>query len=199
MIVAYAVWAFIYFAYSWAASGRTAGMALFGVRVVQDDGTDASGRRERAPGRRADAGAPAELPVPGAGVRRHPREPAPGPARPHRRNGGHLLLGHAGSAAAVPVPRLITQPRPARAGSSSGLVRRLLGHRVGVLDGDPGAFWLDLADRDADLEDSLVVPGMDLAALRPRWRRGWGARWRRGRAIRLRELTGHSWSGVARA
>ena len=43
--VAYAVWAFIYFAYSWAASGRTAGMALFGVRVVRDDGTDASGRR----------------------------------------------------------------------------------------------------------------------------------------------------------
>ena len=33
---------FIYFAYSWAASGRTAGMALFGVRV---DGTGVSGRR----------------------------------------------------------------------------------------------------------------------------------------------------------
>ena len=45
MIVAYAVLGFIYFAYSWAASGRTAGMALFGVRVVRDDGTDASGRR----------------------------------------------------------------------------------------------------------------------------------------------------------
>ena len=45
VIVAYAVWAFIYFAYSWAASGRTAGMALFGVRVVRDDGTDASARR----------------------------------------------------------------------------------------------------------------------------------------------------------
>lgn len=45
VIIAYAVWAFIYFAHSWAASGRTAGMALFGVRVVRDDGTDASGRR----------------------------------------------------------------------------------------------------------------------------------------------------------
>ena len=45
VIIAYAVWAFSYFAYSWAASGRTAGMALFGVRVVRDDGTDASGRR----------------------------------------------------------------------------------------------------------------------------------------------------------
>ena len=45
VIIAYAAWAFAYFAYSWAASGRTAGMALFGVRVVQDDGTGASGRR----------------------------------------------------------------------------------------------------------------------------------------------------------
>ena len=45
VIIAYAAWAFAYFAYSWAASGRTAGMALFGVRVVRDDGTAASGRR----------------------------------------------------------------------------------------------------------------------------------------------------------
>jgi uncharacterized RDD family membrane protein YckC len=45
VIIAYAVWAFIYFAYSWAANGRTAGMALFGVRVVTDDGADVSGRR----------------------------------------------------------------------------------------------------------------------------------------------------------
>ena len=45
VIIAYAAWAFVYFAYSWAASGRTAGMALFGVRVVRDDGTDASGHR----------------------------------------------------------------------------------------------------------------------------------------------------------
>ena len=45
VIIAYAVWAFIYFAHSWAASGRTVGMALFGVRVVRGDGTDVSGRR----------------------------------------------------------------------------------------------------------------------------------------------------------
>ena len=45
VIIAYAVWAFVYFAYSWAASGRTPGMALFGVRVVTDDGGYASGRR----------------------------------------------------------------------------------------------------------------------------------------------------------
>ena len=29
VVIAYAVWGFIYFAYSWAASGRTAGMALY--------------------------------------------------------------------------------------------------------------------------------------------------------------------------
>src|SRR5271157_1935630 len=62
---------------------------------------------------------------------------------------------------------LITQPRPARADYSSGLVGRLFGYRVGVLDGDPGAFWLDLADRDADLEDSLVVPGGDVRGVDP--------------------------------
>jgi uncharacterized RDD family membrane protein YckC len=45
VVLAYAVWAFAYFAYSWAASGRTAGMALFGVRVVREDGAAASGRR----------------------------------------------------------------------------------------------------------------------------------------------------------
>ena len=77
VIIAYAVWAFIYFAHSWAASGRTAGMALFGVRVV----SSRRHRRQRAPGGRAHAGAPVELPVPGTGVRRHPAgEPAPGAA-----------------------------------------------------------------------------------------------------------------------
>ena len=33
------VWEFFYFAYSWAASGRTFGMAVLGVRVVQADGS----------------------------------------------------------------------------------------------------------------------------------------------------------------
>jgi uncharacterized RDD family membrane protein YckC len=45
VIIAYAIWAFIYFAHSWEAGGRTAGMALFGVRVVRDDGSDVDGRR----------------------------------------------------------------------------------------------------------------------------------------------------------
>lgn len=38
------IWQFIYFAYSWAASGKTFGMAVFGVRVLRQDGTDASWR-----------------------------------------------------------------------------------------------------------------------------------------------------------
>ena len=45
VVLACAAWVFTYFAYSWAASGRTAGMALVGVRVTRDDGTDASGRQ----------------------------------------------------------------------------------------------------------------------------------------------------------
>jgi len=45
VVLACAAWEFVYFAYCWAASGRTVGMALFGVRVVKDDGSDASGRR----------------------------------------------------------------------------------------------------------------------------------------------------------
>jgi uncharacterized RDD family membrane protein YckC len=45
VVTAYAVWAFIYFAYSWAASGRTAGMALLGVRVTREDSTELGARR----------------------------------------------------------------------------------------------------------------------------------------------------------
>ena len=45
VVIAYAAWGLVYFACCWAASGRTAGMALFGVRVVRDDGTDVSRRR----------------------------------------------------------------------------------------------------------------------------------------------------------
>jgi uncharacterized RDD family membrane protein YckC len=43
--IAYLAWLFIYFAYSWAASGKTFGMALLGVRVVRSDGADASAWR----------------------------------------------------------------------------------------------------------------------------------------------------------
>lgn len=43
--LAFLGWQLIYFAYSWAASGKTFGMAVFGIRVVRSDGTGASGRQ----------------------------------------------------------------------------------------------------------------------------------------------------------
>jgi uncharacterized RDD family membrane protein YckC len=43
--LAFAVWLFVYFAYSWAAGGKTFGMAVLGVRVVRSDGADAGARR----------------------------------------------------------------------------------------------------------------------------------------------------------
>jgi uncharacterized RDD family membrane protein YckC len=45
VLVGYVIWAFIYFARSWGANGRTAGMAIFGVQVVRDDGGDVSERK----------------------------------------------------------------------------------------------------------------------------------------------------------
>jgi uncharacterized RDD family membrane protein YckC len=45
VVVAYAVWAFIYFAHFWGLNGKTAGGALFGLQVVTNDGGDVSGRR----------------------------------------------------------------------------------------------------------------------------------------------------------
>ena len=43
--VIFAAWEFFYFGYSWAMSGRTAGMAVLGVRVVRADGAVAEPRR----------------------------------------------------------------------------------------------------------------------------------------------------------
>ena len=45
LALAYVGWLFIYYAYSWAASGKTFGMALLGVRVLRSDGADAGARR----------------------------------------------------------------------------------------------------------------------------------------------------------
>lgn len=38
--IALAAWQFLYYAYSWAAAGKTFGMALLGTRVVRRDGAD---------------------------------------------------------------------------------------------------------------------------------------------------------------
>ena len=43
-IVALVLWAFLYFAYPLAASGRTVGMAVFGVRAVRADGSELDSR-----------------------------------------------------------------------------------------------------------------------------------------------------------
>ena len=116
VIVAYAVWGFIYFTCSWAASGRTADMALFGVRVVQDDGTGASRRRAVA----RTLALPLSFLFLGlgfAGILLSDRRRA---ARRHRRDGGHLLLGRAGGAAAVPVPGLTRSIPPHPMTASTG-------------------------------------------------------------------------------
>ena len=44
VVIAHAAWGFARFAYCRAASGRTAGMALAGARVVTDDSAGASPR-----------------------------------------------------------------------------------------------------------------------------------------------------------
>jgi len=43
--VVFVAWEFAYFAYSWAASGRTFGMAVLGIRVVMADGAPVEPRR----------------------------------------------------------------------------------------------------------------------------------------------------------
>jgi len=45
VVIAYAAWAFVYFAYWWGLNGKTPGGALFGVQVLTDEGRDVSGRR----------------------------------------------------------------------------------------------------------------------------------------------------------
>ena len=43
--IGYGLWWFLYFAYSWAANGKTFGMAVLGVRVVSTEGDVAGPRR----------------------------------------------------------------------------------------------------------------------------------------------------------
>lgn len=44
-IVALSVWEFLYFAYQWAVSGKTLGMAIFGLQVVTAQGGPIGGRQ----------------------------------------------------------------------------------------------------------------------------------------------------------
>jgi uncharacterized RDD family membrane protein YckC len=45
VIVAFAVWEFLYFAFSWSVAGKTIGMGLLGVRVVRADGRNVEPRQ----------------------------------------------------------------------------------------------------------------------------------------------------------
>jgi uncharacterized RDD family membrane protein YckC len=45
VLVSFVVWEFVYFAYQWALSGKTVGMALLGIRVVGTEGEPIAGRQ----------------------------------------------------------------------------------------------------------------------------------------------------------
>ena len=178
VIIAYAVWAFIYFAYSWAASGRTAGMALFGVRVVRDDGTDASGRRAVV----RTLALPLSFLFLGLGFAGIlAGRPTPGAARRHRRDGGHLLLGRAGGAAAVPVPGLILQQA---GGSGRGEFAGILEPSISVTQSyprDPGRDS-ERGQPSGDLGNELM-PGLNTATITRDNDGGRGSRHHRGEPL----------------
>jgi uncharacterized RDD family membrane protein YckC len=44
-LIAAVVWEFVYFAYQWALSGKTIGMAILGIRVVRTDGSPIGARQ----------------------------------------------------------------------------------------------------------------------------------------------------------
>ena len=94
-------WAFIYFAYQWAVSGKTLGMAIFGVQVVTREGGPISPRQAVLPRARAGADtADAGDRVPGH--RLSTRAPCPGRLR--RRNRRGLRLGRQGRPPALARP-----------------------------------------------------------------------------------------------
>ena len=75
--ILYFLWLFIYFAYCWAASGKTFGMAMLGVRVVAADGADATMRQAVV----RTLALPLSFLLLGLGFHRHPAAAGPpGPA-----------------------------------------------------------------------------------------------------------------------
>ena len=123
--ILYFAWLFLYFAYSWGASGKTLGMAALGVKVVSADGADATARQAVI----RTLAFPLSFLMFRAGFPRHPG--AAGPpraARPHRRHRGGLLLGRAVSPAPLPGPGQATRGRLTAACRRS----RLPGPKLGV-------------------------------------------------------------------
>jgi uncharacterized RDD family membrane protein YckC len=45
VLISFVVWEFVYFAYQWSLSGKTVGMALLGIRVVDTEGEAITGRQ----------------------------------------------------------------------------------------------------------------------------------------------------------
>ena len=84
--IALVIWEFIYFAYQWALSGKTIGMALLGIRVVRADGSPIG--RHQAVIRTVDP--PAQLHRLRAGVPRDPDQPRP--PRVHDRFAGTAVV-----------------------------------------------------------------------------------------------------------
>ena len=102
--VALVVWAFVYFAYPLAASGRTLGMAIVGVRAVRADGSDIDGTHAVV----RVLALPLSFLLFGLGFA--PDRAAAGPPRPprpHRLHGRRLRLGRSSRPAAVP-PQALT-------------------------------------------------------------------------------------------
>src|ERR1039457_833141 len=100
--IIFVLWEFLYFGYSWAASGRTFGMAVLGVHVVRADGATPDPWR----GGSTRAGISPQLPASRPWLPRHPGAAgAPRPARSHRRQRGHLCLGCTSRPAPLPRPR----------------------------------------------------------------------------------------------
>ncbi len=97
--IAFVVWAFFYLFYCWGAGGKTPGAALLGIRVVRRDGSRLGFRRAFRPYGRVPVLVP--LLRTRVGRCRH-RAGAPRPARRRRRQHGHLRLGRARGALALP-------------------------------------------------------------------------------------------------
>ncbi len=45
IVVAFVIWALLYFAFPWAMSGKTVGMAVLGIQVRRSDGSHVNGKR----------------------------------------------------------------------------------------------------------------------------------------------------------
>ena len=110
--IAFVAWQFVYYAYSWAANGKTFGMALLGVQVVSRDGAQAGPRRAVV----RTLAFPLSFLLCGLGFAGHPVRPrTPGAARRDRGHRRRLHLARPSAAPALPGPlRHGSRPGPRR-------------------------------------------------------------------------------------